>query len=93
VSADTDILAMADARMASIAAIMGGRWSATRVAARIEALREPAEAAPPPALCVKCNVSPEKLRYCRWFLAADWPLGVVAFLFDLDPEHLSGALG
>lgn len=37
-------------------------------------------------------VRPGVLRYCRWFLAARWPLEEVAALFDLDPESLREAL-
>ncbi|WP_312066274.1 hypothetical protein [Brevundimonas sp.] len=37
-------------------------------------------------------VKPQVVRYARWFLAADWPLGLVARLFDLDPETLAEAV-
>ena len=33
-----------------------------------------------------------RLRFCRWFLAAGWPVQEVASLFDLDVERLAEAL-
>lgn len=37
------------------------------------------------------QVRPRKLRFCRWFLAAGWPLADVADLFDLYPAELEAA--
>ena len=38
------------------------------------------------------SISPRKLQYCQRFLAAGWPLGEVADLFDVYPNELSAAL-
>lgn len=48
---------------------------------------------PPPPPRAAPRVSPAKLRYARWFLAAGWGIGLVARLFDLEPEDLADALG
>ena len=35
------------------------------------------------------ELTPRKLRYCKRFLAADWPLEDVAELFDVSPDALA----
>lgn len=37
-------------------------------------------------------VTPRRLRFCRRFLKAGWPLAEVAVLFDLAPDALAAAL-
>ena len=37
-------------------------------------------------------MTPARLRFCRWFLAAGWRVHEVADLFDLDVERLVEAL-
>lgn len=54
--------------------------------------RRPARAVNDSAVVQLKALTPGKLRYAGWFVAADWSVEETAGLFDLDPDQLADAL-
>jgi hypothetical protein len=80
---------------ASVALILGWSPAKVRKARTAPAPRPPAAIPPPVARAprdpLKAAIGARPARWVRWFLAAGWPVGEVAWLFDLDPELVAAA--
>jgi hypothetical protein len=75
-----------------------------RAAEAVESLGEAAEIHPTPAAARQAHaaprggrhqlkpVTPDVLRWARWFRAARWPVAEVAYLFNRDEDALAAAL-